>query len=68
MEHYHALCPVECPIWQASFYDFNLESDEKLNEKLDYMHANPVMAELCESPVEWLWSSARFYGEDKGGA
>jgi len=66
MEHYRALCPEECPIWQASFYDFNLESDERLNQKLDYMHDNPVIAGLCDYSVNWLWSSARFYEEGKG--
>jgi hypothetical protein len=28
--------------WQPRFYDFKVYSHEKKNEKLDYMHANPV--------------------------
>ncbi|HEX4139437.1 MAG TPA: transposase [Candidatus Methylacidiphilales bacterium] len=66
MERYRALCPEECPIWQASFYDANLESDEKVNEALEYMHQNPVTAGLCDHSVDWLWSSARFYEEGRG--
>jgi putative transposase len=66
MDRYRSLCPEDCPIWQASFYDANLDSDEKINEALDYMHQNPVTAGLCECTVEWRWSSARFY-EDGGG-
>ena len=65
---YHDLCPDDCPIWQAKFYDFNLESDEKYLEKLDYMHDNPVVAGLVLTILDWAWSSARFYelGEDAG--
>jgi putative transposase len=58
---YYQLCSDKCPIWQAGFYDFNLESDEKISEKLDYMHNNPVQAELAATPIAWPWSSARFY-------
>jgi putative transposase len=58
---YHGLCPIDCPIWQANFYDFNLETDQQLIEKLDYMHDNPVVAELALIPLDWIWSSARFY-------
>ena len=58
---YESLCPTGCPIWQARFYDYNIDSDEKLNEKIDYIHANPVLAELAETILDWRWSSARFY-------
>jgi putative transposase len=61
MEHYRQFCPDDCPVWQAGFYDFNIDSDKKLNEKLDYMHANPVEAGFCEYSSLWLWSSARYY-------
>jgi putative transposase len=65
---YRDLCPDDCPIWQAKFYDFNLESDEKFNEKLDYMHNNPVVAGWALTILDWAWSSARFYelGENVG--
>jgi len=66
MEKYREFCPQECPIWQPRYYDFNIESDKKHNEKLDYMHANPVVAGLCEAESSWLWSSARFYERHEG--
>jgi len=66
MTHYRQICPNDCPVWQAKFYDFNVESDHKLNEKLDYMHANPVIAGLAEYSSDWLWSSARFYEQGQG--
>src|SRR5271155_1212714 len=31
---------------QPRFYDFNVYNHEKVNEKLDYMHANPVIGEF----------------------
>jgi putative transposase len=36
-------------------------SEQKLREKLDYMHADPVKRGLVSSPEEWPWSSFRFY-------
>ncbi|HCM68119.1 MAG: hypothetical protein A2898_02285 [Candidatus Kerfeldbacteria bacterium RIFCSPLOWO2_01_FULL_48_11] len=48
-------------IWQSSFYDFNIYSDKKFREKLNYIHWNPVRAGLCTKPEDWQWSSCRFY-------
>jgi putative transposase len=47
--------------WQARFYDFNVWSEKKKNEKMNYMHFNPVKRGLAEHPKEWRWSSFRFY-------
>ena len=47
--------------WQPRFHDFNVHSARKRREKLDYMHANPVMRKLVTDPCAWLWSSASFY-------
>ena len=52
--------PAE-PTWQAGYYDFNLFSARKIAEKLTYMHQNLVRAGLVERPVDWPWSSARYY-------
>ena len=48
-------------VWQRRFYDFNVWSEKKRLEKLEYMHGNPVNARLVESPEAWKWSSWRFY-------
>jgi putative transposase len=61
LQQYERLCPEGCPIWQARFYDYNVDSDEKLNEKIEYMHQNPVAAGLTETALDWNWSSSRFY-------
>ena len=49
------------PIWQAGYYGFNLYSEGKVEEKLAYMHLNPVGAGLVERPSDWPWNSSRFY-------
>ncbi|HEX5424121.1 MAG TPA: transposase [Candidatus Acidoferrales bacterium] len=36
--------------WQRRFYDFNVWSFRKKNEKLNYMHFNPVRRGLVEHP------------------
>jgi len=53
--------------WQPGFYDFNIYNEEKLLEKLNYIHHNPVRAGLVLSPGDYKWSSYRLYfAEDKG--
>ena len=49
------------PFWQARYYDFNVWSEKKHIEKLHYMHRNPVVRGLVETPEEWPWSSFRHY-------
>lgn len=51
-------------VWQRRFYDFNVWSEEKRREKLDYMHGNPVKRRLVDGPGDWPWSSWRFYHLD----
>ena len=56
----------ESHFWQRRFYDFNVWSEKKLKEKLDYMHANPVQRGLVKHPKDWPWSSwANYFGTGK---
>jgi len=57
--------PKTDPVWQVRFYSFEVHSTEKLEEKLNYIHLNPVRARLVESPKDWKWSSARWYLEKR---
>jgi len=59
---------LSAPIWRRRFYDFNIFSETKLREKLEYMHNNPVRAGLAGTPTDWSFSSARWYalGEPVG--
>ncbi len=47
--------------WQRRFHDFNVWSEKKRIEKLEYMHLNPVKRKLAEHPKDWLWSSYAAY-------
>jgi putative transposase len=47
--------------WQAKYYPFEIYSRKKIEEKLTYMHLNPVRAGLVERAIDWPWSSARWY-------
>jgi len=51
----------EAHFWQRRFYDFNVWSENKLREKLQYMHANPVQRKLVQHPRDWPWSSWAHY-------
>ncbi len=49
------------PFWMSRYYDFNVYSAEKVGEKIDYMHFNPVKRGLVYEGIDWRWSSARAY-------
>jgi putative transposase len=48
-------------VWQRRFYDFVVWSQAKIEEKIRYMHGNPVKRGLVRTPEQWRWSSAREY-------
>jgi putative transposase len=51
--------------WQAGpGYDRNLQTPKALMAAIDYIHMNPVRRGLCDTIVEWRWSSARWYTSD----
>lgn len=56
----------ETHFWQRRFYDFNVWSEKKLKEKLNYMHANPVQRGLVKHPSDWPWSSWGHYAGKRG--
>lgn len=47
--------------WQPKYYPFEIYSRRKIEEKLRYMHENPVRAGLVKRAADWPWSSARWY-------
>ncbi len=59
--------PEAPAFWQRRFYDFNVWSDKKLREKLDYMHRNPVQRKLVIHPKDWPWSSWSHYEKREPG-
>jgi putative transposase len=51
--------------WQTKFHDFPIYERAKIEEKLEYMHVNPVRASLVSRVLDWRWSSARWYEQRK---
>ena len=48
--------------WQeGGGYDRNLFSPRAIGKVIGYIHNNPVRRGLVTSPLEWPWSSARWY-------
>ena len=47
--------------WQRRYHNFNVWSEKKKNEKLNYMHNNPLKRGLVVHPKDWPWSSYSFY-------
>ncbi len=46
---------------QGGGYDRLLRSGDDVVEKAGYIHSNPARQGLVEDPLEWPWSSARWY-------
>jgi len=54
-------------LWKPRFDDFIVTSEEQFRTKLNYIHTNPVRAELVESPGDYQYSSAADWLEDNPG-
>ncbi len=48
-------------IWERDSLSIELWSEKVFNQKLDYIHWNPVVAGLCKDPEDYRYSSAGFY-------
>ncbi len=48
-------------LWQGRFFDRALRTVKQYNEKVEYIHLNPVKAGLVKRPEDWRWSSVREY-------
>jgi REP-associated tyrosine transposase len=63
--NYFEVAPVCNRFWMPKYHSFEIYGRPKLEEKLDYMHLNPVRAGLVAHACGWAWSSARWYLEGK---
>ena len=59
--------PGAVQFWQRRYYDFNVWTKEKIVEKLNYIHRNPVERGLAAKPEDWPWSSFRHYATGEKG-
>lgn len=47
------------PIWQSGFYDYILDSEEKVLSRIKYIEDNPVRKGIVRKSEDYNWSSAR---------
>jgi putative transposase len=52
--------------WQQGNHPIELWSNTVIDQKLDYIHNNPVTAGWVDEPEHYLYSSARDYADGKG--
>ncbi len=52
---------AEFKVWQDSFWEQNIYTEDFIKQKMDYIHMNPVRAGLVSSAIEYPYSSARNY-------
>lgn len=52
-------------VWERNSLGVPLWSPEVFQQKLDYIHNNPVKAGLCTLPEDYKYSSARFYAKNE---
>lgn len=59
----------EYQFWKRNALSIELRSHPVFLQKLEYIHFNPVKAEICKLPEEYKYSSALFYetGTDNWG-
>ena len=47
--------------WEKRYYDRNIRDADEFDEKLGYIHRNPVKRGLVNELAEWKWGSFRHY-------
>ncbi len=53
-------------VWREGYHGKQIETNAFLDEKLDYIHNNPVVAGFVDSPEHYIYSSARNYAGEVG--
>ena len=48
-------------VWQEGCHPEQIQSDEMMWQKLEYIHMNPVKRGYVDDPLHWRYSSARNY-------
>jgi putative transposase len=48
-------------LWQEGSHPQQIQNDEMMLQKLDYIHNNPVRRGYVDDPTHWRYSSARNY-------
>jgi len=53
-------------VWQEGSMPKQIQNDEMMWHKIEYIHMNPVNRGFVDDPLHWRWSSARNYAGQKG--
>jgi putative transposase len=53
-------------LWQQHNQPIELNTNEMLDKRLDYLHLNPVISGFVYEPEHWKYSSASDYSGSKG--
>ena len=53
-------------IWTHENHAIQLYSNEVIQEKVQYIHTNPVRSRLVEKPEDYIYSSAKDYAGENG--
>ena len=56
----------EFQVWQEGSHPKQIQSDEMMWQKVEYIHNNPVERGFVDEPIHWRWSSARNYAGQRG--
>lgn len=51
--------------WQQHNQPIELWSEKVIQQKINYVHNNPVVSGFVTDPIDWKYSSARNYQEDQ---
>jgi len=52
--------------WQQHNQPIELWSNKVIDQKIEYIHNNPVSAGFVTKPYEWKYSSAKNFAGEKG--
>jgi putative transposase len=58
---------VKYMFWQNEYHPVELSTNEMMDQRLDYIHNNPVEAGIVDKAEEYLYSSARDYFTNEKG-
>jgi REP element-mobilizing transposase RayT len=53
-------------LWQEGSHPQQIQNEEMMRQKLEYMHNNPLRRGYIDDPLHWRYSSARSYAGAKG--
>ena len=53
------------PVWQHQFWDRFIRHEKEFQQRVQYMHLNPMRKGLVPRPEDWRWSSYNNFALDK---